>query len=169
MPPTNWRGCWRWTTPTFGGPKPGNHGRRASGKAKVVVAVQTPGNKPRFATMHRVPEVGRNDVKDKDQESLAAEATVRTDGWQLYGVLAELSHHHKPVITSSGKNAVPLIANVKGNIHRIYHGISKKHLPFYLAEFCYLFNLRFWVYQMFNRMVTDFVGTQTITFSPLRQ
>lgn len=160
----------------FGGPKPGKHGRGASGKAKVVVAVETPGDKPRFATMRRVPKVGRNDIKGMAQECLVAEATVRTDGWRPYGVLAELSHHHQPVITGSGKNAVnlfpwvhTLIANVKGNIRGIYHGVSEKHLPFYLAEFCYRFNRRFWEDQMFNRMVSACVATQTITFAELRQ
>ncbi len=160
----------------FGAPKPGKHGRGASGKAKVVVAVETPGPKPRFATMRRVPKVGRHDIKSMAQECLSVAATVRTDGWQPYQVLAELSHRHEPVITGSGKNAVnlfpwvhTLIANVKGNIRGVYHGVSEKHLPRYLAEFCYRFNRRFWEDQMFNRMIAACVGTQTITFPELRQ
>jgi transposase-like protein len=43
----------------FGAPKPGKRGRGAAGKAKVVVAVETPKNKPRFAVMHMVPRVSR--------------------------------------------------------------------------------------------------------------
>jgi hypothetical protein len=160
----------------FGAPKPGKRGGGAAGKAKVVVAVETPGPKPRFATMRRVPKVGRHDIKSMAQECLSVAATVRTDGWQPYQVLAELSHRHEPVITGSGKNAVnlfpwvhTLIANVKGNIRGVYHGVSEKHLPRYLAEFCYCFNRRFWEDQMFNRMVAACVGTQTITFPELRQ
>ena len=38
-----------------GGPKPGKRGRGATGKSKVVVAVETPGDKPRFAAMRRYP------------------------------------------------------------------------------------------------------------------
>jgi hypothetical protein len=37
-----------------GGPKPGKRGRGAGGKSKVVVAVETPGDKPRFAGMRQV-------------------------------------------------------------------------------------------------------------------
>ena len=40
----------------FGAPKPGKRGRGAAGKAKVVVAVETPKNKPRFAAMRMVPQ-----------------------------------------------------------------------------------------------------------------
>jgi hypothetical protein len=29
-----------------------------------------------------------------------------------------------------------LIANIKGNIRGVHHGVSPKHLPRYLAEFC---------------------------------
>jgi len=160
----------------FGATKPGKRGRGASGKAKVVVAVETPGDKPRFAAMRQVPKVSRHDIKSMTQECLVAQATVRTDGWQAYRVLAELPHRHEPVVTGSGKNAVhlfpwvhTLIANVKGNIRGVYHGVSEKHLPRYLAEFCYRFNRRFWEDQMFNRMVAACLSTQTITFPELRQ
>jgi hypothetical protein len=40
----------------FGAPKPGKHGRGATGKAKVVVAVETPADKPGFAAMRWCPE-----------------------------------------------------------------------------------------------------------------
>ncbi|MBU4233279.1 MAG: IS1595 family transposase, partial [Desulfobacterales bacterium] len=43
------------------------------------------------------------------------------------------------------------------------------HLSRYLAEFCYRFNRRFWEPQMFNRMITACLNTQTVTFSELRQ
>jgi hypothetical protein len=45
----------------FGAPKPGKRGRGVAGKAKVVVAVETPGAKPHFATMCPVPKLGCHD------------------------------------------------------------------------------------------------------------
>lgn len=45
----------------FGAPKPGKRG--AAGKAKVVVAVETPKNKPRFAVMHMVPRVSGQEIQ----------------------------------------------------------------------------------------------------------
>jgi hypothetical protein len=47
----------------FGAPKSGKRGRGAAGKAKVVVAVETPGSKPRFATMHLVPRVSGQEIE----------------------------------------------------------------------------------------------------------
>ena len=46
----------------FGAPKPGKRGRGAAGKAKVVVAVETPADKPRFAVMRLVPRVSRESL-----------------------------------------------------------------------------------------------------------
>ena len=88
-----------------------------------MVAVETPGDKPRFAALRQVPQVGRHDLKGMAQECLLAAATVRTDGWRAYRVLAEVTHRHEPVMTGSGKPAMhlspwvhTLIAKVKGNI-----------------------------------------------------
>jgi hypothetical protein len=66
----------------FGAPKPGKRGRGAAGKAKVVVAVETPHNKPRFATMHLVPRVSGQEIEVLVQASLVAEVVIKTDGWQ---------------------------------------------------------------------------------------
>jgi Transposase zinc-ribbon domain/ISXO2-like transposase domain len=61
-----------------------------------------------------------------------------------------------------------LIANMKGNIRGIHHGVSPKNLPRYLAEFCYRFNRRFWELQMFNRMLHACLNSTTVTFSELK-
>jgi hypothetical protein len=78
-------------------------------------------------------------------------------------------------VTGSGQNAVglfpwvhTLIANVKGNIRKLYHGISDKHLPRSLAEFCCRFDRRFWEPQMLNRIITVGLNAQTVTFSELK-
>ena len=70
-----------------GGPKPGKRGRGAVGKSKVVVAVETPGDKPRFAAMHQVPRVSHDEIKAMAQACLATGVVARTDGWQAYRVL----------------------------------------------------------------------------------
>ena len=62
-------------------------GRGAAGKAKVVVAVETPADKPRFAAMRMVPRVSSAEIQPLVQERLAAEAVIKTDGWQGYSFL----------------------------------------------------------------------------------
>ncbi len=130
----------------FGAPKPGKHSQGATGKAEVVVAVEAPAEKekPRFAAMRMVPNVICAEIKPLVQERLAAEAVIKTDGWQGYSFLdASPSLQHEWLVPSSGKEAptvlpwvLTLIANIKGNIRGIHHGVS----PSYLGEFCYRFN-----------------------------
>jgi transposase-like protein len=160
----------------FGVPKPGKRGRGAAGKAKVVVAVETPADKPRFAAMRLVPRVSRAEIQPLVRERLATEAVIKTDGWQGYSFLDDAPGlRHEWLVPGSGKEAPKvlswvhtLIANIKGNIRGIHPGVSPKHLPRYLAEFCYRFNRRFWEPQMFNRMLHACLNSTTITFSELR-
>jgi hypothetical protein len=60
---------------------------------------------------------------------------ARSDGWQAYRVLNSESSFHVTTVTGSGKNAGrlfswvhSLIANVKGNIRGVYHGVALPRL-----------------------------------------
>ncbi len=59
---------------------------------------------------------------------------------------------HTSIVTGGGPECITLeeftwvntmIGNVKPAMTGTYHSIGKKHLPYYLAEFCYRFNRRF--------------------------
>lgn len=160
----------------FGASKPGKRGRGARDKGKVLVAVQTVDDKPGFAKMERLESISANEIHKIAQEVLDQNVLVRTDGWLAYRVLNNDQSEHKPVVIGSGKNAVKLlpwvhtlIANIKGNVRGVYHGVSNKHLQRYLAEFCYRFNRRFWESQMFDRILTACLATDTIGYSELRR
>jgi hypothetical protein len=160
----------------FGAAKPGKRGRGAAGKAKVVVAVETPADKPRFAALPLVPRVGSAEIQSLVRERLATEAVIQTDGWQGYSFPeASPSLRHEWLVPGSGKEAPKVlpwvhswIANIKGNIRGIHHGVSPKHLPRYPGEFCYRFNRRFWEPQIFNRMLHACLNANSNTFLELR-
>jgi transposase-like protein len=160
----------------FGAPNPGKRGRGATSKAKVVVAVETPADKPRFAAMRKVPRVNSEEIQPLVRKRLATESVNKTDGWQGYSFLdTSPSLRHEWLVPGSGKEApkvLPwvhtLIANIKGNIRGIHHGVSPKHLPRCLAEFCYRFNRLLWEPQMFNRMLHTCLNSTAITFLELR-
>ncbi len=57
-----------------------------------------------------------------------------------------------------------MIGSVKNSIHGTYHAISDKHLPRYLAEFCYRFNRRFKLEDMIPRL-----GYATVRTPPIPQ
>jgi hypothetical protein len=110
-----------------------------------VVAVETPADKPKFAAMRMVPRVSGEEIQSLVRERLAAEVVIKTDGWQEYSLLdASPRHCHEWLVLGSGKETAKvlpwvhtLIANIKGNIRGVHHGVSPKHLPRHLAEFCY--------------------------------
>ena len=159
----------------FGASKPRKRGRGAAGKAKVVVSVETREEKAGFAKMHQVSTLSAHQIQEMAHQALGEEVVVRTDGWRAYRVLNNNQRTHEPIVVGDGANAVKvlpwvhtLIANIKGNIRGVYHGVSNKHLDRYLAEFCYRFNRRFWEPQMFDRIITACVGTTTVYYSELR-
>ena len=53
----------------------------------MVVAVETPAEKPRFAAMRLVPHVSSEQIQVLVKKRLATEAVIKTDGWQGYGFL----------------------------------------------------------------------------------
>ena len=54
-----------------------------------------------------------------------------------------MKSHHKIYLPLAFTWVNTMIGNVKKSINRAYHAINHKHLPRYLAEFCYRFNRRF--------------------------
>ncbi len=160
----------------FIGPrKPGPPGRGAKGKAKVVIAVESRDKHAGFAVMRHVPAVDGDQILMIAQDKIQPASDVRTDGWRAYQKLESNGFGHDAVIVSKDKEALKqlkwvhvLIANVKGNLRGVYHGVSAKHLGSYLAEFSYRFNRRFWDSQLFNRTVTACLSTYTVTFAELR-
>jgi len=52
-----------------------------------------------------------------------------------------------------------MIGNVKNAMVGTYHAINHKHLPRYLAEFCYRFNRRFELQDMLERLAYVAVRT----------
>jgi transposase-like protein len=159
----------------FGSSKPGKRGRGASGKGKVVFAVEVKNDKPGFATIKQVENLGADQISQGLKDRLEEDAEIRTDGWRSYGSLNTGKIKHSPVVVGSGKNAIKvlpwvhtLIANVKGTIRGVYRGVSTRHLSRYLGEFCYRFNRRFWESQIFDRLLTACLNSSTITFAELR-
>ncbi len=53
-----------------------------------------------------------------------------------------------------------MIGHVKNAITGTYHAINPKHLPRYLAEFCYRFNRRFQLKDMLPRFI--YVALRTL-------
>ena len=159
----------------FGGSKPGKRGRGASKKSKVVIAVEDKEDRAGFMKMAIVKRLTGKEIPRQMGNSIDEQSTVKTDGWRSYIVLQSRVKAHEQVVVGKGPRAAELlpwvhtmIANAKGVIRGVYHGVNPKHLSFYLAAFCYRTNRRFWESQLFNRLLNACLSTTTITFAELK-
>jgi len=100
---------------------------------------------------------------------------IRTDGWRSYGTVAKQEGlEHCRIVLSIAKDAGHLlpfvhniITNAKSVIRGTHRGVSSKHLQRYLNEVCYRFNRRYWEKELFDRLITACVSTDTITYNEL--
>ncbi len=99
---------------------------------------------------------------------LQANSTVISDGLPCFSAVTEAGCGHNSMVTGGGPQSVAkaeftwvntLIGNVKNAITGTYHAINPKHLPRYLAEFCYRHNRRFQLEDMLPRFAYVAVRT----------
>ena len=104
------------------------------------------------------------EISSWGNQHLASDTVVISDGLACFLAVAE----NIPVAAGGGPDSVAMetfkwvntmIGNVKNAIHGTYHAISHKHLPRYLAAFCYRFNRRFELSAMLPRLAYRAVRT----------
>ena len=95
------------------------------------------------------------------QRHLSAGSHVVSDGLFCFRAVKKSGCRHEAIVTGGGSACVAIeaftwvntmIGNVKNSMHGSYHAISDRHLPRYLAEFCYRFNRRFNLDDMIIRL-----------------
>ncbi len=154
---------------------PGKRGRGADKKSKVIVSVQlNKDENPVFAAMNVVPHVDGENIKKTVTDNIKKGSKIKTDGWPAYNTVKEQGYEHLKIIIGDPKKASELlpwvhtiIANCKGVLRGTHHGVSAKHLQYYLAEFCYRLNRRFDPLKLFDRSITACLSTATVSYSEL--
>ncbi len=150
----------------------GKRGRGAEGKTPFVAAVQTDEQgHPIAMRFTKVKSFCKAEIAQWAQRHLHAASIVVSDGLSCFAGVQDSGCEHEVIITGGGPASVTLeeftwvntmIGNVKNSIHGTYHAISDKHLPRYLAEFCYRFNRRFKREDMIPRL-----GYAAVRTSPM--
>src|ERR1700730_16065041 len=110
--------------------------------------------------------------------NVAANSHLLTDGFAGYrGGDAGLDEHlkHTPVVQGEAANAgefFPIIhtlfSNIKAWLVGTHHGVSAKHLPRYLREWCYRFNRRNLPDRLDGYLIRRAVECTTITYDQLK-
>lgn len=139
----------------------GKRGRGSADKTPFVAAVSI--NKeghPVALNMNVLKGFRSRDVASWAKKHLHSDSHVVSDGLACFNAVKEAGCRHTRIVTGGGAECVTLddftwvntmIGNVKNALVGTYHAIDHKHLPRYLAEFCYRFNRRFDLKNMLPR------------------
>ncbi len=151
------------------GHKAHKRGRGSANKTPFVaaIAINEEGHPTR---MHMCVIKGfrSEEISNWARGHLAPESTVISDGLACFSAVKAAGCSHCAIVTGGGPDSVThkeflwvntMIGNVKNALIGTYHAINHKHLPRYLAEFCYRFNRRFQLEDMMPRFC--YVATRT--------
>lgn len=157
----------------WGGKKhDGVRGRGATGKTPFIAAVSTNlQGHPRYMRLSRIASFSADMIKSWATKHIRRHSLVFTDGLTGFKGLAGTGIFHQPVVTGGGYESMKIpvftwvnimLGNVKRSLHGTYHAVSQKHLPRYLAEFCYRFNRRFNMGMMIGALARAAINSKPI-------
>ncbi|MDJ0805513.1 MAG: IS1595 family transposase [Gammaproteobacteria bacterium] len=163
----------------WGGERHGDKpGRGSPNKVPFVAAVATNlEGHPIAMRMSKVEGFRKAEITKWALKHTDTQAIVVSDGLACFSAVSEVGRRHYSVTTGGGPTSVTLddftwvntmIGNVKNALTGTYHAINGKHLPRYLAEFCYRFNRRFKLEDMLPRLGQAAVRTPPMPFRFLR-
>lgn len=146
----------------WGGKRRGKSGRGARGKRPLVAAVQTDEEgHPQRMRLSCVRGFRLREIARWSKAHLNPYTHVYSDGLWCFAAVSENGCTHHPVPMNRPdvvkrrralKWVDTMLGNVKNALHGTYHAVGLKHLPRYLAEFCYRFNRRHDLASMLKRL-----------------
>ena len=141
----------------------GKRGRGAANKVPFVAAISlNEEGHPVSMNMNVVEGFRQAEVARWAKQHLQSGCTVVSDGLACFAAVEAAGCRHVGIVTGGGPHSVAreefawvntMIGNVKNAIKGAYHAVSHKHLPRYLAEFCYRHNRRFQLEDLLPRFV----------------
>ena len=154
----------------IGGERPGTRGRGAEHKAPFIAVVETEGEdrRPQRMQLRTVKGFRSAEIERYAKASLVPGSVVISDGLACFKAVEKAGCHHVSFVSEGGRKGVEhpsfkwvntMLGNVKNAIKGVFHSVSLKHVPRYLAEFEYRFNRRFQLEDMIERLV--YVGART--------
>lgn len=158
----------------FGSSKSGKRGRGAGGKTPVLVGVSVGEKGPIHASMRVLDRVDAIQIKTAAGETVVKGSRVSTDGLGSYRSGLSGFEHDRTVLGSgpAASEKLPwvhvVIANAKGMLRGVHHGVSPKHLQPYLSEFCWRFSRRHFEGELFDRLLYACItGDDPLTWAQL--
>lgn len=157
--------------------EPLKRGAGRQGKSKVLVMTESavsenpkPGQKPKrmnHIKMQVVPDLKAETAADIVRESVDAEVELTSDDSTTYKKLDRLVKSHTAQVIKSENlpKILPWVHIAIGNVKRLlldmHHQLKKEYLQYYLNEFCYKFNRRYFGERLFDRLAFVVVAYPT--------
>jgi predicted RNA-binding Zn-ribbon protein involved in translation (DUF1610 family)/transposase-like protein len=150
-------------------------GRGSQNKAKVLVMVESApdidepskgkGRKVGYLKMKVISDLTSETITEQVKEHVSTKACLDTDDSTSYVALKDNVAEHRPVKVVDKKQVGKVfpwvhvaIANAKRWILANHHCIKEDYLQFYLNEFCYKFNRRYFGQATFDRLLLCAIG-----------
>ncbi len=155
---------------------PSENGKRGRGTDKNQVLVAVSKNEkghPLHVKMEVISDMTGPTVKDFTERFIEKGSHIKTDAHRSFLALANEGYSLDARKLDLGEDPNHLkwihttISNLKAFVTGTFHGLDSRHLQAYLDEFCYRFNRRNFVGQLFNRVLKSCVSTCTITHNEL--
>ena len=157
--------------------KPLKRGRGSQKKTKVLVMAESktvenpkPGKKPkkvRYLKMKVISDLKSGTITRNVKEHVESTADLTTDDSTSYTKLKEHVHSHTAsVIPHQDLSKVlpwvhTAISNAKRQLLGVYYKIKPEYLQYYLNQFCYKFNRRYFGENQFERLLIA-----AVTYAP---
>ena len=158
--------------------KPLKRGRGSQKKAKVLVMVESspseeapkkgkPSKTVRHLKMQVIPNLESETITKIVKEQLETSVELTTDDSTSYIKFDEQVQSHQAV--KADKNIIKTflpwvhiaISNAKRLLLDVHHKLKNEYLQYYLNEFCYKFNRRYFGEKMFDRLVAVAITYKT--------
>ncbi|GHU79080.1 DDE transposase [Clostridia bacterium] len=114
-------------------------------------------------------EIDGDILTDFAKSCIVSGSLIRSDGLTAYKRLSKEGFLHEAEVFNHKENPEhlkwlhTLISNAKSFIAGTYHGLDNVHLQAFLDEFCYRFNRRYWLDQIFARTIKACVVAKPFT------
>ena len=150
--------------------EPKKRGRGSQSKATVLVMVESEpdaeapdkgkGRKVGYLKMKVISDLKSETVTSQVREHVSAKSCLDTDDSTSYVDLKDIVSEHRPVKVADKKQVGKVfpwvhiaIANAKRWLLANHHDIKMEYLQFYLNEFCYKFNRRYFGEALLDRLM----------------
>ena len=148
--------------------------RRAAGKTPFVAAVQvSAAGQPARMRLSSVAGFRKQTLAAWAGRHLQPGTEVHSDGLACFRGVADAGCEHVPTVTGGGQRSCgdsrfvrvnTMLANVKQSLAGTCPALNGKHLPRYLAEFCYRFNRRYDLQVLVPRLLHASVRTPPMPY-----